>query len=290
METLILFRGDTIEIEEFRFNKTNSHCLLGKGIYLTNRITIAETYRSKGAWQAHKNFNPEKYQDNVLIEQKVCKNKHEAIEKASRVYSTRLYEKRHNKHYSVRTVDKKTRKVEYIPSKEFLDFEEKIGNPEFQRLLISEEVAIEVQNKYEGRLFTIKVVNRNKKELGKVAEFHFPKNFLERNIVKTHAMGLDECHLLWEHDLHKKASEYSSASEFIEKEFTDLTFWNYSREKIFDIGYDGYGKINWNKFRNILVPFGMIGYEYPGGLATGGSKHRAFNVWDEDFVNKHRVS
>lgn len=287
METLILYRGDAIEIEEFRFHKTHSYCLLGRGIYLTDRIAVAETYRSKGASQLHKNFNPDHYQDNFLLEQKLCKNKLEALEKASKVYSVRLYEKRYNKRHHVPTVDKKTKKVEFVASKEFLDFQRKIGNPEFQRLLELGQVVVEAQNKLEGRVFTVKIINRNKKELGKVTEFRFPKDFFERNIVKTHEMSLDECHLLWEHDLHKKASQYTSVSEFIEKEFKRNSW--YSKKNFFNIN-DNYLLVNWNKFRNVLLPFGVIGYEYPGGMAIGGSGyHRAFSVWDEDFVNKHRV-
>lgn len=288
METLILYRGDTIEIEEFRFEKTHRHCLLGRGIYLTNRTSVAETYRTKGAWQFHKNYNPEDYQDNILLEQKLCKNKPEALEKACKVFAIRLYEKRYNKRYHVRVENKKAKDSEYVASKEFLTFYEKIGRPEFQRLLELGEITVVAENRFEGRLFTIKAINRNKKELGKISQFRFPKNFLERNIVKTHELGLDECHLLWEHALHEKASRYNSASEFIEKELFNKTYWH-SPKKIFDVGSDGYNKINWNKFRDILVPFGVIGYEYPGGLISSSHGHRAFNVWDEDFVNKHRI-
>ena len=43
-----LYRGDSEKISQFDFNKTYSHCLVGQGIYLTDNIDVANTYRTKG--------------------------------------------------------------------------------------------------------------------------------------------------------------------------------------------------------------------------------------------------
>ena len=49
METLTLYRGDFEEIDQFMVSKTNRFCYVGPGIYLTDRRSIAETYRVKGS-------------------------------------------------------------------------------------------------------------------------------------------------------------------------------------------------------------------------------------------------
>lgn len=65
MDYLTLYRGDYTRIRKFAFHKTNRNCFVGQGIYLTDSIEIADTYRTKGAdwdidnhvmWSFDKNF------------------------------------------------------------------------------------------------------------------------------------------------------------------------------------------------------------------------------------------
>lgn len=45
-----------------------------------------------------------------------------------------------------------------------------------------------------------------------------------------------------------------------------------------------------NDIKRILKPYGYFGFEYSGGIRIGGcGRHRAFSIWDEDFVNNHKV-
>lgn len=45
--TLTLYRGDYEKIRRFDVTKTNKHCLVGPGIYMTTDMRIAQTYRTK---------------------------------------------------------------------------------------------------------------------------------------------------------------------------------------------------------------------------------------------------
>lgn len=47
MSKLRLYRGDSTKIVKFDFNKTRKYSLVGQGIYLTNSIKIAQSYREK---------------------------------------------------------------------------------------------------------------------------------------------------------------------------------------------------------------------------------------------------
>ncbi len=50
-----------------------------------------------------------------------------------------------------------------------------------------------------------------------------------------------------------------------------------------------YRWLNYKKVRRALEEYGYRGLEYPGGMITNGISHRAFCVWDEDFINDHKV-
>ena len=79
-------------IEEFDVNKTSDYCYAGKGIYLTDRLEIAMTYRTKG----YRGFTP----SSDLFEG-LAKDRSEAIEKGfSRYKEDRRMEMRMSAHRS----------------------------------------------------------------------------------------------------------------------------------------------------------------------------------------------
>lgn len=45
----------------------------------------------------------------------------------------------------------------------------------------------------------------------------------------------------------------------------------------------------WDKLIRIFRSYGYIGFKYNGGIFTGSSRHNAYSVWDEDFINSHKV-
>lgn len=287
MQTLTLYRGDTIKIEEFSFNKTKSHCLVGKGIYLTNSVSIAETYRTKGAYEYHKNYNPKNHQDSVLIQGLEFPNKPAALEKALRSFAMDIYRERTGKSYCVRKGKYPDFTFEDTP--EFLQFIQKVARPEFNQHLEDGNIHVTSSPGNKGlRLFKVTLINRKKREIGKLSRFEFPEPFFSRNVLVTNEVERSVMDLIWEHKIHNKAEKYDCVGDFLSHEFShDWTRWKYYQQNKFRLDYYS---INWNKLRNILVPYGIIGYEYEGGGMTGGKRHRAFSIWDQDFVNAHRVA
>ena len=77
MATLTLFRGDAEKIKTFDFNKTDKSCAVGQGIYLTNNLKVAQSYRDKGS---NKRNVP-----SVLF-QGDAKDRNDAYEKAFEVF------------------------------------------------------------------------------------------------------------------------------------------------------------------------------------------------------------
>lgn len=286
MRTLTLYRGDTIQIEEFSFNKTRSQCLVGKGIYLTNSVAIAETYRTKGAYQYHKNYNPRNHEDKVLIHGLEFPNKPAALEKAVYSFAMDIYRERTGKNYCIRKGKYPDFTFEDTP--EFLQFIQKVARPEFNQHLENGDIEVISSPGNKGlRLFKVTLINRKKKEIGKLSRFEFPEPFFSRNVLVTNEVERYVMDLIWENQIHNKAEKYDCVADFLSHEFShDWNGWKFYQRNKFKLDYFS---INWNKLRNILVPYGIIGYEYEGGGMTGGRRHRAFSIWDQDFVNAHRV-
>lgn len=86
--TIILYRGDSTDIDEFKVSKTNKWCLYGKGIYLTTAAPVAHSYRDKGVpfsvsqRLATLPFSQREY---VLLDQQ-CETKGAALELAKLEY------------------------------------------------------------------------------------------------------------------------------------------------------------------------------------------------------------
>lgn len=287
MQTLTLYRGDTIKIEEFRLSKTDVRCLVGKGIYLTNTRSVAETYRTKGAYKYHKNYNPKNHQDTVLIHGLEFPNKPAALEKALYSFAMDIYRERTGKSYCVRKGKYPDFTFEDTP--EFLQFIQKVARSEFNQHLENGNITIESSPGNKGlRCFKITLINPRKKEIGKLSRFEFPEPYFSRNVLVTNEVERYVMDLIWENQIHNKAAKYDCAGDFLNREFSyDMSRWKYNAQCKFRLEYYS---INWNKLRNILLPFGIIGYEYEGGGMTGGRRHRAFSIWDQDFVNAHRVA
>lgn len=287
MQTLTLYRGDTIKIEEFSFNKTKSQCLVGKGIYLTNSVAIAETYRTKGAYQYHKNYNPRNHEDRVLIHGLEFPNKPAALEKAVYSFAMDIYRERTGKNYCVRKG--KYPNFTFEDTSEFLQFIQKVARPEFNQHLEDDDIVVTSSpGNHRLRLFKVVLINRKKREIGKLSRFEFPEPFFSRNVLVTNEVERYVMDLIWENQIHNKAAKYDCVADFLSREFShDWNGWKFYQRNKFKLDYYS---INWNKLRNILVPYGIIGYEYEGGGMTGGRRHRAFSIWDQDFVNKHRVA
>ncbi len=86
---LTLYRGDFEKISKFKFHKTNRHCLVGRGIYLTDSKEVADSYRTKGM-RITDDYCVSK--SDVLF-QGETNNKGEALEKAFEKFLSNAWEK-----------------------------------------------------------------------------------------------------------------------------------------------------------------------------------------------------
>jgi hypothetical protein len=51
-----------------------------------------------------------------------------------------------------------------------------------------------------------------------------------------------------------------------------------------------YKNFPWNKLPKVFEPYGYFGLRYKGGTATGSQQHNCFIIWDENYVNEHRIN
>ena len=251
---LTLYRGDYEKIKKFDLNKTNKNCLYGRGIYLTVDPDIAQTYRVKGSGKS--------YINNVLW-QGVSENRNVAAEFAFQVFA-------------VCHVDGKNivtgEKAKYVCSqinKEYKKLTPKqISTAKSLWIDVREELIIERLNNYiEYNTKSTyqtghKVIwSKRTNNIGFVTKFKFPRYELEHNTVSMErslrVAGIQEI-FDWDNEHH-------TLIQLIEKNCI----------RIADL-------------RKVLEPWGYLGISHMGGI-RGGKAHRVFVLWDDQYVNRHKV-
>lgn len=119
---LTLYRGDSTKIAEFDLHKTYKNCLYGQGIYLTNSLEVAHSYRTKEATESQ-------WQEPILFVGKAA-NRPEAFAKAFEQFlypfyyykeGVKLYSVKQRKQY-----EKAVRKHE-AEARRFFDLEREEG-------------------------------------------------------------------------------------------------------------------------------------------------------------------
>lgn len=267
METLTLYRGDSTRIEEFSFAKTRKYCLVGQGIYLTDKVEVAHSYKTKGTT----------YRESRVLFAGVAKDRTEAYAKGFEVFFNR---KCHNEEGTPYW------KLKTLPEKRRLLLEKKYRQ---EYLLAIEEGRI-VANytvTHTGRPKELEVIWGEEPEYGFLSKFSFPKKgFLDSMIDLHNLRDLVFWEIIFNSPLKvqfEKTSKDTTKSEFFQE--------NYGKN--FEGGLPAFKSKEefFRKVRHITEPWGYRGYKHRGGMMVGGyGAHNAFCVWDEDFVNKHRVS
>lgn len=291
-EHITLYRGDYTEIEEFRYRKTDRFCLLGKGIYLTDDIKLAETYRSKGASSIKRISNPI-YNISQTLHEGYFNNRLEAYEKAFSYFCVDQYLLEFGRYPTLSKESEKKIYKRYCESKRNLYFQ-MIDSGEIYSIYlnnISTNGKKSIAVKYKS-----KPVVRDEDQLGYITEFSFNKSFLFNNIIDADTIysSPDLWKLLYRADIkigHKPPCDdeiiYSaynanriSLLAAVDKTVTEQKagFYSSERASIF------------KRIEETLSPYGIIGYKYNGGTRSGGKRHSAFCIWDEEFVNKHKVN
>jgi len=283
MSTITLYRGDAEKIKEFDFNKTNKRCLVGQGIYLTTKKNVAETYRTKGHY--------ERYSPNskVVLFQGRAATKQHAQEIAYGRYVTEVLKK----------------KIQEATSFDHYQFLDKI-----------EEGLIEVKidrstvfDKTQPLSCNYTYHKEKPKQVGYISEFNFPERLFNDSMLmldrttpeeylkmffdwecvadKIEVIIRENSRLVarrdpvtgsvvrsWEHDERRKIIQIEKSADLIQ---------------VVKHHHFPYRKLNYQRMRVMLEEYGYRGLEYPGGMITNNIRHRAFCVWDEDFVNDHKV-
>lgn len=289
---ITLYRGDYNEIEKFKYRKTDRFCLLGKGIYLTDDIKLAEDYRSKGAPTAKKidksNFDiPTTLNEGYFIDRseayekafdRFCLDQH-LLEFGNCCHKPKESEKKIYKKYCEGKRQLYNQKIE----------EGEIYSVYHSHLVVNGKRYIVVRYKAKQNI-------NIGEQLGYISEFSFDKDYLFRNIIDADSRyndselwkilynaGITIGHIPSFVDERTYASFNTnriSLLEAVDKTIADKKagFFSSDRATIF------------KRIEEALSPYGVIGYRYNGGARTGGKRHNAFCIWDEDFVNKHKVA
>lgn len=273
MSKLILYRGDSNKIKEFKYKETNKYCLLGQGIYLTNKESVAHTYRTKGTRESNKEILFSGQSDNRAT----------ALEEGFYWYCIEKWKEDKGCMTKYPTDPKQKKKFEDPHRLEYSRLIEK-GD-----IVASyTDVIGMVQYKSQKVKRSLKVVwTKPHVEIGYVTRFEFEED------------------------------HFNKAMFHVDQPCYDTTFWTLvynngmfvgtPRDNLSDYVKENTGKKvmpstivpgllgrvtrpNWLKLQRLLRPLGYLGFEYDGGVRLGGGhRHRAFCVWDENFVNEHKV-
>lgn len=265
-DILELYRGDYEKIREMDFKKTNKWCLVGQGIYLTNSKQVAETYRDKGS---------DDCQEILLFNDKAV-NKNIAMQAA------------YNKF-----VEKKWKAVSKLPlnknSKNFIAFEKTMRDVwyvmnEREEIIINRDYSEQEKLSY----FDIKIKGP---KVGYLTTFRFPKAEMEAGLFNVDDTKFDPkiLELIYEKQLFAQRNLFS-----LDKKNKEDRFKSFEEVRHHALWYGLNSlRLDHNKLAMHLKPMGYIGYEYNGGTymsASKGKLHRAFSIWDSDFVNTHKIS
>lgn len=300
MNTLTLYRGDADKIKEFEFKKTNKYCLLGQGIYLTNSLRVANTYRSKGAGKiyTHQLFYGQADNRNEALElgfSKFCELQWVSEHGYRPRYDT-LPEKDKKKHVDKcrplfrQFIEEKAIVADYTTAPVITAVRGRFTKP-------SATIAAQKELEKNHKRY-LKVVWEEVPDAGYVTRFEFAEHKFNPAVFHVDKACNDE--FFWELMYDEKLLIGNLAET--KEEYIRLN----KGMKVFDavnIPVDPQARLTmkmriakrdskdtWRKIGNIIRPYGFVGYEYNGGMRLGGGyNHRAFCIWDEEYVNDHKV-
>lgn len=263
---LKLYRGDATKIDEFQLKKTDPYSLVGRGIYLTDTRSVAETYRKKG----HPDDKPELFYG-------LAKDRQDALRQALENFVRRGLL---DMGYNLPKVTKS--RAELSLTKEF--------NEMVDTGVLKVEYIFQERQKNGER--NMKVVYNVPKSLGYLTSFDFPKEEFEKSILNINNVIPDESfwRRMWDHKVAVGLECHNREQYITLNRQTD--FYTYGQHDFFRPNSwtkGGKDKIA-RRLSRVMKPFGFQGLEYEGGRTVGGAGyHRAFCLWSEEYVNAHKV-
>lgn len=262
-DTLRLYRGDSQQIDEFNFHKTDRYCYVGKGIYLTNDLEVANTYRKKG----DTTYGKPKHTDGLLKVGYFLDRK-QAYAAAIPEFASRYFDEFMYSIHAGKWLAKEEKKLEEAAR----IMEVLIAQGD----IVAEYVSPNYKNEKGHR--QIRVTWKTfKVKVGYITEFHLPQKIFNESMVPWNC---------YQHD--------SLSSEIVREHFNETLIVSPQGYLDFRSKKDGLmfrkdRSLFWPRFRSTFEKYGYRGIEYPGGVNTGGKRHRAFCVWDDEWLNEHRV-
>lgn len=260
MTILELYRGDSSKIKEFEFNKTSKYCLFGQGVYLSDSRRVADSYRDKG----------------------VCTNDHEVVLAKSIVPgTTRIHKEPLLKAGFDTFVEIHwNQRFNHPLKKTSLEYKKLVDELSDVWYFSLQDKAIVVTTTTIGvtSLSTVIRLVWKRYTVGYLSTFHFDEQFLLNNVVNLDRYMHDEDFLGLVYDNGIEIFPHHNTRE------------NFIRQNRVSRVRPATNK-EWNKLRLVLEPYGVIGFQYNGGQRLGGNgRHRAFVIWDDEYVNRHKVS
>lgn len=266
---LKLYRGDSSLIDEFKTKKTSEYGLLGTGVYLTTSLRVAASYVTKGS----------KFPDGGVIFRGEATNRPEAYEKAFLNF-TKVY-------CEVAEGGLNWNKLE---DKTFLDR----ANHAYSRL-IDDGV---ISSKYVSATSSSKIIevkiNRDYFDKGFVSTFEFETASFESSVVKIDGFNVDKDFLgiIYDNKIEYGVGLYLPREEYIAKNrdrWMNLRDLNHLNEKRHSKRWAKEAALS--KMKKAVSEYGIFGFEYSGGTYIGGyGEHRAFCMWNDEFVNAAKIS
>jgi hypothetical protein len=267
---VILYRGDSTYIDKFEIGRTNFGSMLGRGIYLTDNIYVAESYRKKGG------NSGSRYYDDLL-----CSHYDDAL-KMNKTLLNKCFEsfwKRLDKDGNFTTIRDSNLQLG-------IDEARKIWEDYKKHLIIEKNISVD---KYDIRLPMLP-------KDGYISTFKFPAHEL-----LAYTLPYADNHKIGK-DLAEKivALSNADATEIIAAAVNKHILLNIIMLKhkkpwkeylIEALAAKQLDIISGKHLAHLVtLKLGYLGWRYDGGKMLGGDPHNAFSLHDDDFVNYFRVS
>lgn len=258
-DTITLYRGDFSKIDEFSFHKTNRHCLVGQGVYLTSSVVVANSYRDKGR----------KWWDKVPV-----------VHGVVTLYDGKVEEilNRNNAHDAgFKTFCELMERAEHIPKNLTKKQRPDWLKHTYLSLRESGDVKADYYNVFRDSR-RIRVTWDTKTWVGHLNQFRFARKQIANHFLNVDKPIYDRSliELLWDEGIANNwMTTYATKTQYVVGNLGTILFRSGG---------------NWPSLRRVVEPYGYKGFEYNGGKRIGGcGTHRAFCVWDAEWVNQHRL-
>lgn len=254
-----LYRGDFEKIDTFKVKKTDKRCLYGPGIYLTTDEKVANTYRTKGQWDLH-------YISDIAVN---AVNKNEAMEKILGMFQELRYKNRLATLLKNGSKDTSKERVNKILQNEFED-----GLNRGHLVITRDPYKKEVKG---VSMFEFTLKDKTPKTHGWVTSFEFEEAYLNKSVIQVDATAIPNniCEILEDSRFWK--------SEEAKKEFLKCKSFHTSSR------VNTHRMLDHVRFIQELQNHGIEGYRHFGGVVTNSRRHNVYILFNDEFVNMHKV-